>query len=134
MVSSVQKMIHSLDRCIILLRPTLESLTEGYKIIKSTHALNREIEYFILFEGVHSDARRSFLFERLSGIVSKYLALQINWLGYLQLADGLTGLESNLDLNHLFLKPVRKMASFEKMMLAKFMSAFYPARGVPHAV
>ena len=106
-----------LDKLILLLRPSFESLAETYKMIKWTHALNRETEFFLVFEGSAGDERGSLLFEKLSQMTSRYLGVQLLWLGYLDFAKGVHSLKHDLAVEHLFLNPIRHTGRPEKWAL-----------------
>ena len=73
-----------LDRVILFLQPDVESLREGYRVIKILWSLNREIEFFLLFRGERPlQAHEGFLFERFSLITSRFLGISPGWLGNL---------------------------------------------------
>ncbi len=75
-----------LDRMILFLQPSIESLREGYRIIKTFWSLNREIEFFLLFRDREvCGAQEGFLFERFSLITSRFLGISPGWLGNLTL-------------------------------------------------
>jgi len=73
-----------LDRLILFVQPEAESLREAYRLTKTFWHLNREIEFFLLFqEASLSGPRQEFLFERFSLITSRFLGLSARWLGSL---------------------------------------------------
>lgn len=106
-----------LDKLILLVRPSFESLAETYKMIKWTHALNRETEFFLVFEGRAGDERGSLLFEKLSQMASRYLGVHLLWLGYLDFAKGVHSLKQDLAVEHLFLNPIRHTGRPEQWAL-----------------
>ena len=119
-----EKVFSLLDKWILLLRPTLENITETYRLIKETSYVKRGAEYFIFYEGTSQDPKGEVLFERLSDMVAKYLGIHLNWLGYLNLREPPERLASNLALSHLFQKPIREFDAPEKIALADFAHSF----------
>ena len=81
-----EKIISILDKWILLVQPTLESIMETYKMIKAARPINPHIEYFILIDGQLSETESSLLFERLSEAAAKHLGVQLNWLGMFSLS------------------------------------------------
>ncbi len=71
-----------LDRVILFLQPDVESLREGYRVMKILWNLNREIEFFLLFRsGERRSGKGGFFFERFSLITSRFLGISPRWLG-----------------------------------------------------
>lgn len=122
--SASNQAIALLDKWIFLLRPTLDSLTESYKLMKAASYLNRELEYFVIFEGQPQDPRAGVLFEKLSSLAAKNLGIQLYWLGYMNLTRQSQNFIANLSLNHLFLKSLGKIHSIEKIRLVEFIKGW----------
>ena len=77
-----------LDRVVLFVQPEVESLQEAYRLIKAFWALNREIEFLLLFRGgPRTEGREGFLYERFSLITSRFLGLSPVWLGELSLPE-----------------------------------------------
>ena len=77
-----------LDRVVLFLQPDVESLREGYRMLKVLWDLNREIEFSLLFRGPGPfRAKEGFLFERFSLITSRFLGISPGWLGELAFPD-----------------------------------------------
>ncbi|GEM_PF-783651 len=73
-----------LDRLILFVQPTVESLREAYRLVKTFWHLNREIDFFLLFRGkALPREQKEFLFERFSLIASRFLWTTPGWLGEL---------------------------------------------------
>ena len=117
LLPQMEKVIPLLDKWILLLRPSLDSLTEAYKWMKGGAFLNRELDYFILFEGHPNDERGEKLFEKLSAITEKNLGIHLFWLGYLNLASHSQYFVSELLIDHLFLNSIKKIEYPEKINL-----------------
>lgn len=77
-----EKIVPVLDQWILLIKPEQESLCEGYKFIKASVPLNRDLEYFIVLNEAAWDDRGILLFEKFSDMVSRRLGLSLHWLGY----------------------------------------------------
>ena len=93
-----------LDRVILFLQPDVESLREGYRVVKVLWNLNREIEFFLLFRSEEPlQAQEGFLFERFSLITSRFLGISPGWLGHLAFPgkdkEGSGGTEEALRFN-----------------------------------
>jgi len=82
-----EKVISLLDKWVLLLRPTAESLTEGYKMMKAGLALNPQLEFYITLSGRAEEAKGAMVFDRFSSFVSGHLNAQLGWLGWMDLAD-----------------------------------------------
>ena len=67
-----EKAISLLDKWVLLLKPTAESLTEGYKMMKVGLALNPQLEFYITLSGKAEEAKGGMVFDRFSEFVSKY--------------------------------------------------------------
>lgn len=77
-----------LDRLILFVPPEVESLREAYRLCKIFSSLNRDIEFFLLFQERDSlAAREAFLFERFSLITSRFLGASPRWLGNLSFPE-----------------------------------------------
>ena len=71
-----------LDRVILFLQPEVESLREGYRVMKILWNLNRDIEFLLLFRsGEDLRGKSGFFFERFSLITSRFLGISPGWLG-----------------------------------------------------
>lgn len=77
----LKKVVPMLDKGIFFLRPELESLTEAFKFIKTSLALNPTLEYFVICEGAENAQKSGILYERFSEMVSRRIGVSVNWLG-----------------------------------------------------
>ena len=82
-----EKAISLLDKWVLLLKPTAESLTEGYKMMKVGLALNPQLEFYITLSGKAEEAKGVMVFDRFSDFVLRHLDAQLGWLGWIDLAD-----------------------------------------------
>lgn len=77
-----------LDRVVLFVQPSVESLRESYRLIKVFSRLNHEIEFLLLFRGrPRQEDQEEFLFERFSLITSRFLGISPGWLGELALPE-----------------------------------------------
>lgn len=76
-----KKIIPIMDKWVLFLGSELESLTEAFKFIKASAGINRNLEYFIAYEGIDSPKKAVLLYERFSEIVSRRIGVSINWMG-----------------------------------------------------
>lgn len=109
-----KKVMPMLDKWIIFLTPELESLTEAFKFIKASLALNHTLEYFVVCEGPKNSSKSSVLYERFSEIVSRRIGVSVNWLGEYDSASPETF--AGISLESLQLTPA--LDSLEKRALA----------------
>ncbi len=107
-----------LDKWILLLKPTAESLTEGYKIMKAGLALNPRISFFITLEGRVDAVRGEWVFERFSDLVFKHLNAGIGWLGWVDLSDPERHFSTALHLDPLLHQPWNARPDLGKFALA----------------
>ena len=125
-----QKVVSVLDQWILVVRPEMESLSESYRMMKVSKALNSRLEYFLLFDRVTADDQASRLFEKYSELVSRRLGIHLSWLGAIQLENG-KGPSSRLALESLFMSPATEMDSVEKRAIAEFLLQPSDPRQVP---
>lgn len=115
-----QKIIPILDQWILLVKPEMEDLSEAYRMMKASTALNSRIEYFLLFDNISGDEQASRLFEKYGELVSRRLGIHLSWLGSLQLQNG-KGPSARLALETLFMSGSSDSESVEKRAIAEFL-------------
>jgi hypothetical protein len=113
-----EKVIPILDKWLLLVQPTAESLSEAYRMIKGTRVLNQRIEYFLVFEGQSSDGLGETIFENMSRLLSERLKINLVWLGYLHPPRCSGHFSADLRLEYLFYRPLLPVDSPEKYALA----------------
>jgi len=113
----VEKVIPILDKWIVLVKPSLESISEAYKMMKAAIPLNRHLEFYMLFSGSSRDPRCEMLFERFSELCARRLGIDLMWLGCLDFSQGSGKVFGDLSLEHLFLKSSTATDSVEKRAL-----------------
>ena len=114
-----QKTIPLLDKWILLVEPTMESLSETFKMMKASIPLNGRLDYFLLFAGSVEKDKAGLLYERFSEIIAKRLGINLGWLGCVNASKGFMPY-TELALNYLFLKPMSSLNSTEKKALMDF--------------
>ena len=82
-----EKAVSLLDKWVLVLKPTAESLTEGYKMMKVGLALNPQLEFHITLSGKAEEAKGVMVFDRFSDFAYKHLDTHLGWLGWMDLAD-----------------------------------------------
>ncbi len=97
-----EKIIPLLDKWIVLVKPTLASVSDAYKMIKATFSLNSHLEYFLVTGADPESGSGEILFERLSEMISRRLGADCVWLGHLRYEKGQILAES-LALEHLLM-------------------------------
>lgn len=107
-----------LDKWILLLKPTIESLTEGYKMMKGSLALNPHLQFFITLEGKATEDQGAGLFERFSEFIFKHLGIHIGWLGWLDLSDTERHFLAVMDTGQLLFQHGNSRLSLGKFALA----------------
>ncbi len=112
-----------LDKWVLLLRPTAESLTEGYKMMKLGLSLNPQLGFFIALEGKVEPSMGGMIFERFSGVVLKHLSLDLGWLGWVDLSDPDRCFSAMLHSDQLSFQPWNERPVLEKFALAGWVEA-----------
>ena len=113
-----EKAVCLLDKWVLLLKPTAESLAEGYKMMKVGLALNPLIEFHITLAGKAEGPKGEMIFEQFSDFVSKNLGISLGWLGWMDLAD-----PDRHFFAALHTEPLRYQSWNAKPSLQKFMLA-----------
>ncbi len=126
-IPRLEKVVSILDKWIIVVEPTVESLGEAYKMMKVTKSLNNRLEYFLLLDGKIAGATGGLLFERFQEMVAGRLGINLVWLGCFHLSPD----DSNrktvpmpLVLEHLFLNSQPKVCSSASLALAAYAQSF----------
>ena len=110
-----KKIIPVLDKWVLFLQPQLESLSEAFKFIKASLALNRNLEYFAAYDGPDHSQKSGILYERFADIVSRRLGVGVSWFGC---CDGKTPGASLNGLSFETLQINPALDSLEKRALA----------------
>ena len=113
-----EKAVALLDKWVLLLKPTAESLTEGYKMMKIGLALNPQLEFYITLSGKAEEAKGEMVFDRFSDFVYRHLEVHLGWLGWMDLADPARHFSSALHTEPLKYQPWNAKPSLQKFMLA----------------
>ncbi len=113
-----EKAVSLLDKWVLFLKPTAESLTEGYKMMKVGLALNPQLEFFIALSGKAEEAKGAMVFDQFSDFASRHLEVQLGWLGWMDLADPARHFSAALHTESLKYQPWSARPSLQKFMLA----------------
>ncbi len=113
-----EKVVALLDKWVLLLKPTAESLTEGYKMMKVGLALNPQLEFYITLSGKAEEAKGAMVFERFSDFTLRHLDAQLGWLGWMDLADPARHFSAALQTELLKYQPWNAKPSLSKAVLA----------------
>ncbi|HTL47495.1 MAG TPA: hypothetical protein VL688_05470 [Verrucomicrobiae bacterium] len=116
------RVVPLLDKCLLLVRPDLESLMEAYKFVKGVQSLNPRLQYFLIFEGASQGESGCFLFEKFSSLLARRLGVGLVWLGYLDPYRDAGRRGDELELEHLFLKDISSGEIPEKIALLELMT------------
>jgi len=111
-----------LDKWILFLKPSAESLTGGYKMIKAGLALNPHLECFVLFQTKVDPPADSTIFEKFAALASKYLKIHLGWLGWLNLSNRDRFFEAELNVDQLHFCPAQTRSSPEQLALAHWIA------------
>ena len=112
-----------IDKWVLLLKPTAESLTEGYKMIKAGLAMNSQVNFFITLEGRVDASKGELIFERFSEFVFKHLKATPGWLGWMDLADPEQHFSSALHVESLQYQPWNARPDLGKFALANWIES-----------
>ena len=113
-----EKAISLLDKWVLLLKPTAESLTEGYKMMKVALALNPQLEFYIALSGKVDEAKGAMVFSRFSDFALRHLEVQLGWLGWMDLVDSARHFSSALHTESLKYQHWDAKPSLQKFVLA----------------
>lgn len=114
------KLLTLLDKWVLFLKPTQESLIEGYKMIKAGFKLNPFMECFVLLEAKADPPSDSSIFEKFAALVSRHLRANLGWLGWLDLSDPERFFSARLNTDQLHFQPAHAKMSSEKLVLANW--------------
>ena len=118
-----EKAVTLLDKRVLLLKPTAESLTEGYKMMKVGLALNPRLEFYITLSGKVEEAKGVMAFDRFSDFVSQHLEAPLGWLGWVDLADPTRHFSAALHTEPLKYQPWNARPNLQKFILAGWIDA-----------
>jgi len=113
-----EKAVCLLDKWVLLLKPTAESLAEGYKMMKVGLALNPQIEFYIALSGKAEGSKGEMIFERFSDFSAKHLDANLGWLGWMDLADAAGHFSASLQTESLCYQNWNTSPNLQKFMLA----------------
>ena len=113
-----EKVISLLDKWVLLLKPTAESLTEGYKMMKVGLALNPQLEFYITLSGKPEGAKGAMVFDRFSDFALGHLEAHLGWLGWMDLADPSRHFSAALHTEPLKYQHWNAKPSLQKFVLA----------------
>ncbi|MDD5218862.1 MAG: hypothetical protein PHN49_10760 [Candidatus Omnitrophica bacterium] len=125
----LDQVVSMMDKWIFIVRPSLESVMACYKIIKASMRFNRDLEYYVLYQGDPKDKKGEILFEQLSLMVSKSLGVDLYWLGSIYLDKGSRSFGADLMLDHFFLNTLSKIDSPDKIVLAHYLNSQFSTHG-----
>ena len=118
-----EKAICLMDKWVLLLKPTAESLAEGYKMMKVGLALNPQIEFYIALSGKAESSKGEMIFERFSDFSVKQLDVNLGWLGWMDLADAAGHFSTALQTESLRYQSWNARPNLQKFMLAGWIEA-----------
>lgn len=113
-----------LDKWVLLLKPIPESLTEGYKMMKTGLALNAQLEFYIVLSGKTEESKGKVILEQFSNFVSKHLNIRLEWLGWMDLADPARHFSSALHTELLRHQSWNAKPSLQKFVLAGWIESW----------
>jgi hypothetical protein len=113
-----EKAVSLMDKWVLLLKPTAESLTEGYKMMKVGLALNPQLDFYITLSGKANEAKGDMIFDRFSDFVLRHLEVSLGWLGWMDLADPAQHFSSALHSELLKFQRWNAKPSLQKFQLA----------------
>jgi hypothetical protein len=118
-----EKLISLLDKWVLLLKPTAESLTEGYKMMKVGLALNPQLEFYVTLFGRAEEAKGVVVFDRFSDFVATHLNAPLGWLGWMDLADPARHFSAALHAEPLKYQHWNAKPSLQKYQLADWIQS-----------
>ena len=119
----LEKAVSLLDKWVLLLKPTAESLTEGYKMMKVGLALNPQLEFYITLSGEAEGAKGEMVFDRFSDFTVRHLDAHLGWLGWMDLADPARHFSAALHTEPLKYQHWNARPSLQKFMLAEWIES-----------
>lgn len=101
---SCRNLFHLVDKWILHMQSSLESMVDCYKLVKAVLPVNPHAEFYLLFDGASDDVQAIKLYEKFSELLSKHFGIQIIWFGCFQVSEKKTRMTSGLAVDQLFLK------------------------------
>jgi hypothetical protein len=126
-----EKALGLLDKWVFLLKPTAESLAEGYKMMKVGIALNPQVEFFIALSGAAEGSKGKMIFEQFSDFTTQNLGVPLGWLGWMDLADTAKHFSADLHVESLRYQNWDAKLNLQKFMLAGWVESLEKVKG-PH--
>jgi len=118
-----EQVLTLLDKWVLLLKPTAESLTEGYKMLKTGAALHSGLECFVALEGRAEESQGATIFEKFSDLTARRLNVRLGWLGWMDLEDPSKHFSSALYLDPLRYQPWNARPCLERSRVAGWIEA-----------
>jgi len=113
-----ERAVALLDKWVLLLKPTAESLIEGYKMMKVGLAINPQLEFYIALSGKAEEKKGAMIFDRFSDFAVRHLDTYLGWLGWMDLADSEGHFSAALHTDLLKYQHWNAKPSLQKFMLA----------------
>jgi len=113
-----EKAVSLLDKWVLLLKPTAESLTEGYKMMKIGLALNPQLEFYITLSGKAEERKGEMIFDQFSDFALRHLEAPLGWLGWMDLADPARHFSAALHTDLLKYQSWNAKPNLQKFLLA----------------
>ena len=118
-----ERILCLLDKWVLLLKPTAESLTEGYKMMKAGLELNPRLSFYVTLSGKPEISRGERVFEKFSDFALQNLDVHLEWLGWIDLADPERHFSSSLHTELLCYQPWDAKPDLQKFMLAEWIES-----------
>lgn len=113
-----ERAVSLLDKWVLVLKPTVDSLTEGYKMMKVGLAINPQLEFYIALSGKAEESTGSIIFDRFSDFALRHLEVPLGWLGWMDLADPARHFSADLNTEILKYQSWNPKPSLQKFVLA----------------
>ncbi len=118
-----EKILALLDKWVLVVKPSAESLTEAYKMMKVGLAINPQLECYMTLSGQANEAQGLMVFERFSDFVLRHLDVELGWLGWMDLADPARYFSSALHTELLKYQSWNVRPNLQKFMLAEWIES-----------
>lgn len=76
-----EHLIRIIDHLVLIIRPKIEDLKNAYKVMKTCHFVNSQLNTSIIFNAAMSEEEVEEVFAKFSNLVSQFLAIPLRCLG-----------------------------------------------------
>lgn len=123
-VPDAEKILPLVDKWVLITMPTLDSVTESYRLIKESRRCRADSDYYMVFDSAEGYRHGEELYDKLSVMVEKKLGVQLNWMGSLDAPSASVPFGGTFDPQYLFIDSMARTLTPEKCSMAQWARTF----------